>query len=125
MLDLYANNPVQRRHRNLPRKPWSLNALLPDGHGFYPDLIVRIKEGPRTEEQALLAEPKFAFVWTDKEPKVWAGTAFTKGFWWFTSKGERSGGSCATILNATRRFWEASFGGRRGGLLTRRTVAEG
>ena len=71
LLDRDANNLVRWWHRNLPRKPWSVNVLLPDGHGFYPDFIVGI-EGRHTEEGALLAEPKFAFERTDEAPKVQA-----------------------------------------------------
>ncbi len=71
LLDRDANNLVHWWHRNLPRKPWSVNVLLPDGRGFYPDFIVGV-EGRRTEDNALLAEPKFAFERTDEAPKVQA-----------------------------------------------------
>ncbi len=71
LLDHDANDLVHWWHRNLPRKPWSVNVLLPDGRGFFPDFIVGI-EGRRTEDSALLAEPKFAFERTDEAPKVQA-----------------------------------------------------
>lgn len=71
MLDRDASKLVRWWHRNLPRKPWSVNVLLPDGRGFYPDFVVGI-EGRRTEENALLAEPKFTSERTDEAPKVQA-----------------------------------------------------
>jgi len=71
LLDRDVNNLVRWWHRNLPRKAWSVNVLLPDGHGFFPDFIVGI-EGRPTEGGTLLAEPKFAFERTDEVPKVQA-----------------------------------------------------
>ena len=71
LLDQNSNNIVQWWHRNEPRKPWSVNTLLPDGRGFYPDFIVGI-EGRRKEHNALLADPKMNFERSDEAPKVLA-----------------------------------------------------
>lgn len=62
---------VQWWHRNLPRLPWSVNVPQPDGRGFYPDFIVGIN-GRKTEEHALLADPKWAFDRQDEAPKAGA-----------------------------------------------------
>lgn len=58
-------------HRNLPRLPWSVNVPLPDGRGFFPDFVVGIN-GRKTEEGALLTDPKWGFDRMDEAPK--AGT---------------------------------------------------
>ena len=60
-------------HRNVPRQPWSVNVLMPDGRGFYPDFIIGI-DGRKTEDRALLADPKLNFQRDDELPKVLAGT---------------------------------------------------
>ncbi|MGH7214209.1 MAG: DEAD/DEAH box helicase, partial [Tepidisphaeraceae bacterium] len=41
-------------HRNEPHKPWSINVLMDNGQGFFPDFIVGIRERP-TEDHGLLA----------------------------------------------------------------------
>jgi DNA or RNA helicases of superfamily II len=58
-------------HRNEPRKDWSVNVLMPDGTGFYPDFVIGIK-GRKTENGVLLADPKLNFVRADEAPKVLA-----------------------------------------------------
>ncbi len=62
---------VQWWHRNLPRLPWSVNVPRPDGRGFYPDSIVGIN-GRKTEEHALLADPKWGFDRQDEAQKAGA-----------------------------------------------------
>ena len=57
----------------MPRQPWSVNVLMPDGRGFYPDFIIGI-DGRKTEDRALLADPKLNFQRDDELPKVLAGT---------------------------------------------------
>jgi hypothetical protein len=47
-------------HRNEPRKGYSVNVLTSDGHGFYPDFVIGI-DGRRTEDHALLVDPKYDF----------------------------------------------------------------
>ena len=71
LLDRDANNIVTWWHRNEPRQPWSVNVLMPDGRGFYPDFVIGIA-GRRTEEGALLADPKLNFQRDDEAPKVLA-----------------------------------------------------
>lgn len=71
LLDRDANNVVTWWHRNEPRKPWSVNVLMPDGRGFYPDFVIGI-EGRKTEEGVLLADPKLSFQRDDEAPKVLA-----------------------------------------------------
>ena len=56
-------------HRNLPRLPWSVNVPLPDGRGFFPDFVVGIN-GRKTEENALLADPKWGFDRMEEAPKA-------------------------------------------------------
>ena len=68
VLEHDANNVVRWWHRNLPSKDWSVNVMLPDGRGFYPDFIVGI-EGRKTDDGVLLAEPKLAFERSDEIPK--------------------------------------------------------
>lgn len=71
LLDRDVNEVVKWWHRNEPRQPWSVNVLMPDGRGFYPDFIIGI-EGRNTEESALLADPKLNFQRDDEAPKVLA-----------------------------------------------------
>ena len=56
-------------HRNLPRLPWSVNVPLPDGRGFFPDFVVGIS-GRKTEDGALLTDPKWGFDRADEAPKA-------------------------------------------------------
>lgn len=71
LLDRDSNNIVTWWHRNEPRQPWSVNVLMPDGRGFYPDFVIGI-EGRKTEDSALLADPKLNFQRDDEAPKVLA-----------------------------------------------------
>lgn len=71
LLDREGGDVVRWWHRNLPHKNWSVNVLLPDGRGFFPDFILGI-EGRKTEEGALLADPKFAFERSDEAAKILA-----------------------------------------------------
>ncbi len=71
LLDRDANKVVLWWHRNEPRQPWSVNVLMPDGRGFYPDFVIGIA-GRKTEDNALLADPKLNFQRDDEAPKVLA-----------------------------------------------------
>ncbi|MDR1496816.1 MAG: DEAD/DEAH box helicase family protein [Puniceicoccales bacterium] len=71
LLDRDPNNHVLWWHRNEPKKPWSVNVLMPDGRGFFPDFIIGI-EGRPTEHHALLADPKLNFAREDEAKKVLA-----------------------------------------------------
>lgn len=71
LLDRDAVNIVQWWHRNPPRKPWSVQVVLDNGRGFFPDFVIGV-EGRRTEDGGLLADPKFAFEITQEKPKSYA-----------------------------------------------------
>lgn len=71
MLDRDSNNLVSWWHRNEPRKPWSVNVLMPDGRGFYPDFVIGI-EGRKREDGILLADPKMGYAREEEAPKVLA-----------------------------------------------------
>jgi hypothetical protein len=71
MLDHDPHKLVNWWHRNPPDKPWSVNVLMPSGKGFYPDFIIGI-EGRKTEDGALLADPKERFETSQEAPKVLA-----------------------------------------------------
>jgi hypothetical protein len=71
ILDHDPHMLVKWWHRNPPDKPWSVNVLLPNGRGFYPDFIIGI-EGRNTEDSALLADPKDRFETSKEVPKVLA-----------------------------------------------------
>lgn len=71
MLDRDTQDVVRWWHRNLPNKPWSVQVLLDNGRGFFPDFIIGI-EGRKTEDGGLLADPKFAFEISQEEPKTYA-----------------------------------------------------
>lgn len=69
---LMDNDPagvVRWWHRNPPHKPWSVNVLLPDGRGFYPDFVIGV-DGRKTEQGVLLADPKRAFTDPLESPKA-------------------------------------------------------
>jgi hypothetical protein len=68
MLDNDPAGVVGWWHRNLPHKSWSVNVLLPDGRGFYPDFVIGV-EGRKTEDGVLLADPKRAFGDPNEAPK--------------------------------------------------------
>ena len=71
MLDRDSNNIVSWWHRNEPRKPWSVNVLMPDGRGFYPDFVIGIA-GRSREDGILLADPKMGYAREEEAPKVLA-----------------------------------------------------
>jgi len=71
LLDHDANGIVTWWHRNELRRPWSVNVLMPDGRGFYPDFVIGVS-GRRTENNILLADPKFYFQSDDEAPKIMA-----------------------------------------------------
>ena len=71
LLDRDNGDTVLWWHRNEPRQPWSVNVLMPDGRGFYPDFVIGIA-GRKTEDNALLADPKLNFARDDEAPKVLA-----------------------------------------------------
>ncbi|MCS6244696.1 MAG: DEAD/DEAH box helicase family protein [Opitutus sp.] len=71
LLDRDSSETVLWWHRNEPRQPWSVNVLMPDGRGFYPDFVIGIA-GRKTEDNALLADPKLNFAREDEAPKVLA-----------------------------------------------------
>ncbi len=71
LLDRDGGGHVLWWHRNEPRQPWSVNVLMPDGRGFYPDFVIGIA-GRKTEDHALLADPKLNFAREDEAPKVLA-----------------------------------------------------
>ena len=69
LLDTDGAGIVRWWHRNLPGKSWSVNVLLADGRGFYPDFVVGI-EGRATENGVLLADPKWGFDRAAEAPKA-------------------------------------------------------
>ena len=69
---------IQWWHRNEPRKPWSINVLMENGEGFYPDFIVGIKARP-TENGGLLADTKYAYETAKELPKLLADHAVYGG----------------------------------------------
>ncbi|MBM4165166.1 MAG: DNA/RNA helicase [Lentisphaerae bacterium] len=71
LLDRDMNRLVKWWHRNEPHKPWSVNVLMPDGRGFFPDFVIGI-EGRQTEDGGLLADPKLYYQRDDEAPKVLA-----------------------------------------------------
>ena len=70
-LDAAPGDTVLWWHRNEPREDWSVNVLMPDGRGFYPDFIIGIK-GRGTGQNALLVDPKLNFEREDEAQKVLA-----------------------------------------------------
>lgn len=68
-LDADGSGTVLWWHRNEPHKPWSINVLMENGQGFFPDFIVGIRERP-TEDNGLLADPKEAYARTKELPKL-------------------------------------------------------
>ncbi len=71
LLDRNVNNLVLWWHRNLPHKPWSVNVLMPDGRGFYPDFVIGVS-GRKKEDNALLADPKLNYQRDGEADKVLA-----------------------------------------------------
>ncbi len=58
-------------HRNPSRKNYSINVVLEDGRGFYPDFIIGINQRPK-EDHGLLADTKYAYETTRELPKLLA-----------------------------------------------------
>ncbi len=71
LLDRDTQKIVRWWHRNLPHKPWSVQVVLENGRGFFPDFVIGV-EGRKTEDGGLLADPKFAFEITQEQPKTHA-----------------------------------------------------
>ena len=71
LLDRDATGIVKWWHRNEPHKPWSVNVLMPDGRGFFPDFVIGV-DGRKTEDNVLLADPKLNFQREDEASKVLA-----------------------------------------------------
>lgn len=69
LLDSDPAGVVNWWHRNPPRQPWSVQVVLANGHGFYPDFIVGVR-GRKNELGALLTDPKFAFEISQELPKA-------------------------------------------------------
>ena len=70
-LDMAPGGTVLWWHRNEPHDPWSVNVLMPDGRGFFPDFIIGVN-GRKTEQNVLLADPKFNFERESEAEKVLA-----------------------------------------------------
>ena len=71
LLDASEPENILWWHRNLPHKEWSVNVLLPDGRGFYPDFVIGV-QGRDTEDGILLADPKFMFSMPGEIQKIGA-----------------------------------------------------
>lgn len=71
LLDRDTQKIVRWWHRNEPHKPWSIQVVLDNGKGFFPDFVIGI-EGRKTEDGGLLADPKFHFEITQEQPKTYA-----------------------------------------------------
>jgi len=71
LLDRDSQDIVRWWHRNLPHKPWSVQVVLDNGGGFFPDFVIGI-EGRKCEDGGLLADPKFQFEITQEQPKTYA-----------------------------------------------------
>lgn len=71
LLDRDVHNVVSWWHRNLPRQPWSVNVLMPDGRGFYPDFVIGIA-GRKKPDHVLLADPKLDYQRENEVPKILA-----------------------------------------------------
>ncbi|XVJ58574.1 MAG: DEAD/DEAH box helicase family protein [Tepidisphaera sp.] len=70
-LDDDTTDAVLWWHRNLPHKPWSINVLMDNGRGFFPDFIVGIKNRPH-HDHGLLADTKYAWDSAPEFPKLLA-----------------------------------------------------
>jgi hypothetical protein len=82
-------------HRNEPRQPWSINVLMDNGQGFFPDFIVGIRERA-TEDSGLLADPKEAYSRTKELPKLAAEHAAYGKVLILTKENERERWEIAT-----------------------------
>jgi hypothetical protein len=70
-LDADHTGTVLWWHRNPPRKSYSINVLMDNGRGFFPDFIVGIRDRRRTDH-GLLADTKFAWESSMEYPKLLA-----------------------------------------------------
>lgn len=61
-------------HRNPSRKPWSINVILEDGRGLFPDFVIGIKNRQK-QDNGLLADTKYAFETRAEVPKLLADHA--------------------------------------------------
>ncbi len=82
-------------HRNEPHKPHSINVLMDNGQGFFPDFIVGIRERP-TEDHGLLTDPKEAYSRTKEVPKLAAEHAAYGKVLILTKENERERWEIAT-----------------------------
>jgi type III restriction enzyme len=71
LLDRDTRWIVRWWHRNPPHKPWSVQVVLDNGKGFFPDFVIGI-DGRKREDGGLLADPKFAFEITQELPKTYS-----------------------------------------------------
>ncbi len=71
LLDADSAGVVNWWHRNPPRQPCSVQVMLANGHGFFPDFIVGMPSR-KNELGALLADPKFHFELSAELPKTHA-----------------------------------------------------
>lgn len=68
LLDADSAGVVSWWHRNPSRQPWSVQVVLANGHGFFPDFIIGVN-GRKNELGALLADTKFAYEVSQELPK--------------------------------------------------------
>ena len=71
VLDGDSQNVINWWHRNEPRKAWSVQVLLEDGRGFFPDFVIGVADRP-AEEGVLLADPKYGFEVSQEHAKAQA-----------------------------------------------------
>ena len=79
LLDRDVNNVVLWWHRNLPHKPWSVNVLMPDGRGFYPDFIIGVAGRPQGGPRPAGRSEARTTSATTRPPRCWPSTAATGG----------------------------------------------
>lgn len=94
-LDVDDTGKVLWWHRNEPHKPWSINVLMDNGRGFFPDFIVGVKERA-TEDNGLLTDPKEAYSRTKELPKLAAEHAAYGKVLILTKENERERWEIAT-----------------------------
>ena len=71
VLDGDSQNVIHWWHRNEPRKAWSVQVLLEDGRGFFPDFVIGVADRA-AEEGVLLADPKRGFEVAQEHAKAQA-----------------------------------------------------
>jgi hypothetical protein len=69
LLDNDDTGTVQWWHRNPVAKDWSIAVMLENGHQFYPDFVIGVRDRP-TEDHAMLADPKERFEVSSEVPKI-------------------------------------------------------